>query len=581
MKKDASWTLARVLTVFFGALLLITATRLIWIQAIRGKALRQEAEDARVMPHSTPAQRGGIFDRDGIPLALSSTVYDVIADPVNLNQKGRAAQMLADVLEGSVDFYYAELIAPTHYAVMARGISQNQRDMLIDYIDDLPSTTDSEIEFKIQMQNCIVFELNYQRYYPAGTAAAQTLGWVRTDTGDGQAGIELYYDGVLKGKPGSSTSERDVFGNLIPSGVQKEVPAQAGQPLILTIDYHIQSFADNELAAAAEACEAKAGALIVMEVKTGELLAVCSYPAFDLNEYGKAREEEFRNRALLELYEPGSTLKPITAAAALETGVVTTATEFEVPSAITVGIHEVSDDSPHDVWPQANLAWILQNSSNVGTSKVAFTIGCEALYKQYQQVGFTTVSESDFPALTPAVIAKPDQWLDIELSNHSFGQGLAVSPLMMTRALAAIGNGGLLVTPHLLKETPGDAGLKRDWPVAQVITPKVAGDVTAIMENVMINGTGSGIHLDGFRVAGKTGTAQKAAFGQGYDTDAYVGSFIGFFPVEDPQIIVFVMLDEPAGNYYGAYVAGPPFVSVASFTAEHLGIEPTILPESE
>jgi len=572
MKTRGYWSLSRFLMILFGALLLIAAARLIWIQAVIGGSLRQEAEDARVMPRSTPAQRGGIYDRDGIPLALSSTVYDVIADPVNLYQKGRAAQMLADVLEGNVDFYYGELIRPTHYAVMARHITQAQRDMLVDYIEDLPSETSQEKEFKTQMRNFIVFELNYERYYPADNLAAQTIGWVRSDNSEGQAGVEMYYDSVLKGRPGSSTSERDVFGNLIPAGVQKEIPAQAGQPIMLTLDYHIQAFADREIEAAVIERGAKAGAVIVMDVKTGELIAVSSYPTFDLNEYGKAKEEEFRNRALIDLYEPGSTLKPVTAVAALESGLVTTESTFEVPTSIMIGIHEVSDDDPHGTWPAANLAYIMQGSSNVGTTKVAFAIGRNALYRQYEAVEFTKVPETDFPALVPAVIDQPESWPDIGLSNHSFGQGLAISPLMLTRAVAAIANGGVMVTPHLLKDAPGNPTITPDWPTAQVMTPQTALDVTAMMENVMQNGTGRTIELEGYRVAGKTGTAQKAAFGLGYDTDAYIGSFIGFFPVEDPQIIVCVMLDEPSGEYYGARVAGPLFTSIAGFTAEHLGI---------
>jgi len=474
MSTRGYWSLSRLLMILFGALLLVAAARLIWIQVVVGGSLRQEAEDARVMPRSTPAQRGGIYDRDGVALALSSTVYDVIADPANLYQKGRASQMLADVLEGSVDFYYSELIKPTHYAVLARRITQAQRDMLVEYIDDLPSTTSQQREFKIQMQNFIVFELNYERYYPADTLAAQTIGWVRTDNGEGQAGVERYYDIILRGKPGSSTSERDVFGNLIPSGVQKELPAQSGQPIILTLDYHIQGYADKELEAAVIERGAKAGAVIVMDVKTGELLAVSSYPTFNLNEYGKAQDEQFRNRALIEMFEPGSTLKPVTAAAALESGHVTTETTFEVPPSMKIGIEVVNDHEPHGTWPSANLTYILQHSSNVGTSKVAFAMGREALYRQYEAVGFTATPSTDFPALGPAIIAKPSSWVDIELSNHSFGQGVALSPLMLTRAIASIANGGTLVTPHLLKDTPGNPDLIAEWPTSQAMTPETA-----------------------------------------------------------------------------------------------------------
>ena len=566
---------ARMLMIFFGALLLIAALRLVWIQAVRGGSLRQEAEDARVMPRSTPAQRGGIYDRDGVALALSSTVYDVIADPANLYQKGRAAKMLADVLEGDADDYYEKLTRPTHYTVLMRGISQAQRDMLVAYIDDLPTQSTQQKEFKQQMKSLIVFELDYERHYPADDLAAQTLGWVRIDTGEGQGGIELQYDALLRGKPGSSTSERDVFGNLIPSGVQKEVPAQAGQSIILTIDYHVQAFVDRIIAEEVKTHDAKAGAAIVMDVKTGELLAVSSYPTFDLNKYNLATEEQFRNRALIEMYEPGSTLKPITAAAALESGHVDTQTTFEVPTSLDIGPDTISDDVEHGTWLHATLGYIVERSSNVGTTKVAFRIGRQALYTQYRNVGFLGVPDTDFPALAPAALPEPEDWLDIALSNHSFGQGLAISPLMLTRSVASIANGGTLVTPHLLKEAPGKPSLTDWWPTSSAMSSQTAQEVTAMMENVMINGTGSSIHLEGYRVAGKTGTAQKAAYGQGYDTDAYIGSFIGFFPVEDPQIIIYIMIDEPGGEYYGARVAGPAFSAIAEFAAEHFQIPPS------
>jgi cell division protein FtsI/penicillin-binding protein 2 len=573
-KEQAAGGSLRILILLFGALLLITAARLVWIQAIRGASLRQEVEDARVMPRTTPAQRGGIYDRDGIPLALSSTVYNVIADPVNMTQKGRAALVLTDVLGGSVDEYYEQMIKPTHYVVMARKITQAQRDMLIGFIENLPAETASEKEFKIQMQNFIVFELDYERTYPAETLAAQTIGWVRSDNGEGQAGIELYYNTLLKGKPGSSTSERDVFGNLIPSGVQKEMPAQAGQPIMLTLDYHIQSFADKEIAALVEARQAKAGAVIVMDVKTGELLAVSSYPSFDLNEYHQATEEAFRNRALVEVYEPGSTVKPITAVAALESGKITTQTGFDLPPKISIGIYDVSDEDRYDTSIGADLSTIIEHSSNVGTSQVAFTIGRESLYDGFEKTGLTTVPEIDFPypKQYSAVIENIDSLPDIGLSNYSFGQGLAISPIMLVRAIGAIANNGVLVTPHLLKEAPGSTDVVPSWPTRQAISPEVAKDVAQMMENVMTIGTGNTITVEGFRIAGKTGTSQKAAVGQGYDTDTYIGSFIGFLPADNPEIIVFVMLDEPSGDYYGSRVAGPAFSSIAAFAAEHLAI---------
>ena len=561
----------RIIQIILGLVLVVVAARLVWVQAVRGSDLRQQAADSRVMPHVTPTQRGGIYDRNGVPLALSQAVFDIVIDPANIHHKGRAAQVFADVLAGDVLDYYEQLVKPSHYAVIEQQILPEERELLEEYISDLPTATEQDRTFKHQMENLITFVLDYERIYPEGELAAQTLGWVQRDTGEGRGGIELYYNEVLKGKPGASTSERDVRGNLIPTGVQREMPAQPGQPLILTLDVQIQRYCDAALAHAVEAHEAKAGAILVMDVASGEILAASSYPVFDLNEYQRATEEEMRNRALIEFYEPGSTLKPITAAAALDSGLVTTESTFEVPYRIQIGPDEVSDAALRGTWPEANLTHIIAHSSNVGTTRVAFTMGREHLYRGFDRFGLTSRSALDVPAVYPGNIPAPEEWLDIELSNFSFGQGVAISPVMLTRAIGAIANKGMMVTPHLLKEAPGRDDVGAVWTRQEATTPATAQEVSAMMHTVMTRGTGSRIRVPGYNVAGKTGTSEKAFQGLGY-TDAYIASFAGYFPYEDPQVIIFVMLDEPADVYYGSVVAGPVFAEVATYVADYLSI---------
>lgn len=557
-----------------GIGLLAIAVALVNVQIFQGSKLRSAAQDARVRALTIPAQRGGIFDRHGQPLATSVTVYTMTVDPVRIKFKGDLAQVVSEILDGDATEYYQKMLRPSHYAVLAKQITQQQREDFERYVKSLPTETAEQRSLKGQYANLINFELDYKRRYPLNSTAAQVIGFVGGDPAGGLAGIELYYDDLLTGTPGSSTSERDVLGNLIPSGIQHEIPATAGQSIMLTIDSHIQAMAEQELKSAVKKHNAKAGAVIVMDPRNGELYAAASYPTFDLNAFSKANDEQFRGRALVDLYEPGSTMKCITAAGVLGSGKVTPRTTFVVPDSMQVGSRRVRDSHPHPT-EKMTFTEIIGDSSNVGTTKAAYKLGDHGLYNTFKQFGFFEKPGLDFPGTTYGRALKPSEWSDVSLSNYSFGQGISVTPVMLTRAIGALANKGTLVTPHLLKDVPEDRSQVPVWATKQATSEKIADQTTEILKKVMTKGTGKDIKVDGFTVAGKTGTAQKALPGKGYVVGKYIGSFIGYLPADNPELIVLVLLDEPRGSaYYGGLVAGPSFARIAEFAANHLEITP-------
>lgn len=558
---------------FCALALCIITVRLVWVQIVVGPTIAKEAEDARTRAITIPAQRGGIFDRDGQPLATSMTVYDVVIDPMLVAHKGKLAVMLAEVVGGDPAQYYVKMLRPSHYAIVAKRISDDQHALLKKRIAELPGETAQQRTIRGQFANLVTFELDYVRKYPLGSLAAQLIGFVQPDEKVGKAGLELRYDELLVGKPGSSTSERDVFGNLIPSGTQVEIPPVAGQSIMLTIDAHIQAEVERELAAAAKRHKAVGGWAIVMDPRNGEVYASASYPTFNLNKYSKAKPEQFRNRALTDLYEPGSTMKCVTASGVIQSGKVTAKTIFTVPDSLRVGSRTVRDSHPHATgkW---TFSKIIEQSSNVGTTKAAQKLGNQGLYDTFKQFNLLEKPQTDYPGITYGRVLPTSAWSDVTLSNTSFGQGISVTPVHMVQSYATIANKGVMAPVHFLKDIPENPSYKASWKSEQILSPENAAEINKILGNVMTVGTGKDIKVNGFTVAGKTGTAQKALPGKGYVGGKYIGSFIGYLPADNPQLLVFIALDEPKAGYYGGAVAGPTFARIASFAAAHLELSP-------
>lgn len=557
----------------FLAFFLVAFGRIFYLQTIEASELEKLAEQQRLRTRETPAPRGTIYDRNGEVLASSVQAYDIIADPTLITRPRQAAQMIAAVTGGDEDVYYKALRkdGKKRYSIVEKKVAADKIDKLKAAVKKLPREEKADFNFYAAMRT-LSYQMNYRRSYPAGMTAAQVLGFVDQEN-VGKAGLELYYDEVLKGINGVSISESDVQGNPIPAGIQTVIDPQAGNNIVLTIDKDIQFIAESKTAEAVERHQAIAGSFIVMSPKTGEIYAAGSVPSFDPNAYNKADPDTIRNRAISDLYEPGSTLKPITIAGALQAGAVRFDEVFTVPTQMKVGTRTVRDSTPH-----ATASWttsqILELSSNVGTTLVANKLGKEGLYATLTEFKLDKKPQIDFPAAAKGQVPSPDKWVDVSLSNFSFGQGIAMSPLHLASSIACLANGGEMAQAHFLKDVPSNTELVPQYESMRVIDTASSNQVKDMMRKVMTEGTGKSIELKGYTVAGKTGTAQKAMPGHGYVKGKYMGSFVGYLPAEDPQLLVYLVIDEPKAGYYGSVVAGRAFTEIAAFSAKKLGITP-------
>lgn len=553
----------------------LAGLRLVYLQVVAADELSSLAESQRVRTESVQAQRGTIYDRSGQTLAVSVVSYDVFVDPELLESENASevADLLADKTGGDSAEYGAKIARGGRYQLLAKRITSDVRDAIEDAIASDDEDSDATAEYKEQARAAIGYEMHYARRYPNGPVGAQILGYVGGEDA-GSAGLELQYNRALAGLPGAVIAERDTRGNEIPSGVQYIEDPVDGSDLVLTVDLEIQYKAQVELAQAVEKFGAKSGSVVVMNPQNGEVYASASYPFFDPNTYGTEDQNAFHNRAFTDAFEPGSTLKSLTLAGAIERGVVAPETPFTVPYSLSVGTRTVSD---HDYHPTETMtaSRIIEISSNTGTTLMAQKLGEDGLYDTLKSFGIGEPTGLDYPTSAKGALPQVSGWSDVSLSNISFGQGVSTTAIQLVRAVAAIANGGKLVTPHLLKESPDDPSLVEEHAAEQVISTEAARQASEVLVRVMEQGTGRDINVVGYTVAGKTGTAQKAAAGsRGYATGKYIGSFIGYLPAENPQLIVFVALDEPTNGYYGSLVAGRAFENIATFAASHLGIPP-------
>ena len=579
----------------------LAGARFVHLQVVQAENLSALAEQQRLRRIETPAPRGTIFDRSGRALAQSVRVYTVVADPHNISgffddyvaAREHNDEPVKQNLEGlheELAYYFSEKLDVSaeelieqfsrqaasgnlsRFSVLAREISPEVRMAVDDDAQNEPEDSPEQRLFKQALRH-MVWELDYMRVYPMGDVAAQVVGFVNAE-GYGAAGIELQFEEILRGTPGVSFTERDVAGNIIPAGVQRTIEAQRGSDIMLTIDAEITNVAQQELEAAVNNTRAEAASAVVMNPRTGEIYAAASYPGFDANEFNLADPEAIRNRALVDVLEPGSTIKPLTIAAALDAGSVSLSDTFYIPNSIQVGTRVVSDavERPTEVM---SVSRIMEVSSNVGTTRIAQQMGSSTFYDYLHEFAITERPGLDFPGAGSGHVLSPDQWSDVTLSNFSFGQGLSMSPLQISRAMAAIANDGVMTTPHLLRAVPDGSFEVPEREEVRVVSEEAARQTTQTLEAVMIEGTGRSVEVHNYEVAGKTGTAQKAREGvAGYVEGLYISSFIGYLPAEDPELLITVFVDEPRTSMFGAEVAGPPFANIATFTVRYLGLLP-------
>jgi cell division protein FtsI (penicillin-binding protein 3) len=537
--------------------------RLIILQVFDAGSLDQAAARQRLTVIDLPATRGRIFDRNLDDLAISIPARAVWADPRLVKDKRRAAARLARALGVPKAAIAGRLASRGRFVYLARRIPEARGDRI--RAMDLPG---------------VFVEVDVARRYPSGPVASQVLGFVDVE-GHGQAGIEQQYDGLLRGHPGKIQLERDPKGRAIPQGRRSLEPAEPGTDLVLTIDQQLQYVTEQALAVAVRDHKARAGSVVVMSPRTGEILAMANVPTFDPNQVGRSRPEARKNRAVEDVFEPGSTNKTITAAAALQHGVVTSRTETIVPDSLPLCPEKTFHDSHSHAPELMTFADIVAKSSNVGTIMTARELGRDRLYQAQVDFGYGRRSGVDLPGESPGILRPPSSWYCTDLGTNAIGQGVAVTVLQMASVYATVANNGVLRPPTLLRgmvDAHGRVERAERKPGRRVLSARTARTLSRILEGVVEDGgTGTEAALDEWRVAGKTGTARKPDTEHGgYLPGAYVGSFIGFAPADRPAVVVAVVIDQPTRGYYGGSVAAPVFREVTAAALRRLGVVPTL-----
>ena len=537
--------------------------RLIVLQVFDAGSLDQAAARQRLTVIDLPATRGRIFDRNLNDLALSVPARAIWADPRLVKDKPRTAARLARTLGIKKATLAERLASKGRFVYLARRVPKVRGDI-------------------VQRMNLpgVFVEVDVARRYPSGTVAAQVLGFVDID-GHGQAGIEQQYDGLLRGHPGKIQLERDPQGRAIPQGRRSLEPAEPGTDLVLTIDQHLQYVTEQALYRAVRDHKARAGSVVVMSPRTGEVLAMANVPTFDPNRIARSKPEARKNRAIADMFEPGSTNKTITAAAALQHGIVTPRTETIVPDNLPLCPEKTFRDSHSHAPELMSFADIVAQSSNVGTIMAARDLGPDRLYKAQVDFGYGRKSGVDLPGESPGILRDAKTWYCTDLGTNAIGQGVAVTVLQMASVYATVANNGVLRAPTLLRGTVdarGHIAKASRKPGRRVLSARTARSLSRILEGVVREGgTGTAAALEEWRVAGKTGTARKPDPNRrGYLPGAYVGSFIGFAPAERPAVVVAVVIDQPTRGYYGGSVAAPVFREVTASALRRLGVVPTL-----
>jgi cell division protein FtsI (penicillin-binding protein 3) len=533
----------------FSVLFLVALfARTFYVQVVAAPGLQEKADDQHVRTIKLDAPRGTIYDRNGETMAISRTMSSICVDPRYVVDPGKTAAVLAPVLGLPV----AEILAKV-------GDTSSSFRYLVRRVD--PS-----IGAKVKALDLhgIGVLSEPKRIYPKGALAPQLLGFVGGDDYTGMEGLEFEYDDTLSGTPGVMQVVRDPKGNRL--STISTTAALPGTSLTLTIDSEIQFKA---LAEAVAQFEAKRGCALVMDPRTGEILAMASTPSYSPDTYGSQDRSTggTRNWIVTDMYEPGSTFKMVTVAAALQNGVATPQTMLTLPNEITVfdyTIHEAEEGVP--TVRNLTVTQILAQSSNIGAVTLGKEVGKDALVEMIGKFGFTKKLDIDFPGETAGQL--PEHWNGVTIYQVPMGQGVAVSPLQLASAYAAIANDGVLVQPHLVKDglTP--------W-TRQVVDPSVASQLREMLTVTVEEGTGKKARLEGYRVAGKTGTAQKPnEKSKGYSNEV-IASFVGMVPADSPRLLVLVMIDEPQTERLGAKVAAPVFARITDFALKRLGIPPS------
>jgi stage V sporulation protein D (sporulation-specific penicillin-binding protein) len=565
-------TRAKVFFYMCAVIALFLSWRLYDVQVMHGPLYAREAYAQRSDTVEVFARRGSILDRNGSVLVQSLPSESVYAVPHDIVD----AELVAAKLKGILGKIDPSTIASLHDRRL--WFVWIQRKVSHDVAERVRSLELTGVQLKEEDSGL--------RVDTSGRLASTVLGFVGTDE-NGLDGIEYTADDLLRGRSGSVMLESDQFGRPIPLGHESVIkPALPGRNVELTIDSYLQFVAERALEKQVKEYHAIDGTAMVMDPWTGELLAVANAPDFDPNRFWKYGDDARRDRAVMDAYEPGSTFKLVTAAAALESGKVNLQSRFRTADTLEVGgrtIHNAEDGFMGNAGGSETLEQVIEYSHNVGAAEVGISIGANTLYAMEKRAGFGETSDAGLPGENPGIVISPSnpQWSDSSLATISFGQGVSVTPLAMIRFYSAIANGGMLMQPHIVRAIYDQQGnLVKEiapHPVRRVFSERTAADLRKFLRAVVVAGTGNpSAQVDGYTTAGKTGTAQMVING-GYPAGYYASSFIGMIPYEHPRYVVYVKVERPVGAYYGGVVAAPAFTDIARAAMLHAGVLPTVV----
>jgi cell division protein FtsI (penicillin-binding protein 3) len=536
---------------FFVCFSLIVV-RALWLQGVRGGALASQARGQQVEDVTIPGLRGRILDRRGLGLAVSEDAASIYATPYQVKDAPKTAMRLAPVLKLPTEQVLKSLTAPGGFSYIAHKVdvltAAKVKKMKLPGIGTLPDS---------------------RRTYPQGMLAAQVLGAVSTE-GAGLTGLEAGQQDVLGGSDGHEQIVKDARGD--PIRLDNVSAASNGHDIKTTLDSAIQAKAQQVVTQVGEAYQAKGAAAIVMDPRNSRVLAMANWPGIDLNDLSNTSPDDLENKATGFTYEPGSTFKAFTVAAALEDHVVTPDSTFHIPTQLQVADRTITDAEPHPP-EDLTVAQILAQSSNMGAVEVALKLGARKFSKWVDRFGFGKPTGIQFPGEEQGIVPSYAQYSGSSIGNIPIGQGVSVTPIQMMAAYAAIANGGILRAPQLIEQIDGQP--VSEPPGHRIVRPSVAGEVRQMLEGVLApGGTASEVSVPGYTLAGKTGTAQVAIKG-GYSDTRFISSFVGFAPASNPRLLVAVIVQEPQGkDYFGGSVAAPAFGQIASFALPYLGIPP-------
>jgi cell division protein FtsI (penicillin-binding protein 3) len=538
----------------FGAIFV----RLSILQVSQASALRDLALDQRVRTIELPASRGLILDRGGEALAISLPARDIYADPRYVEEPWGTAVTLAPILEKEPVELVELLNEETTFVYLARQVDPEVAERVADLA--LPG---------------VGFLDSTRRSYPAGALAPQVIGFVGVDS-KGLSGLELRYEDLLAGRAGERTQEIDPHGQPILGGIDVLRAPTPGSTVITTIDRDFQYQAQEALAEAVEANRARGGSVVVLDPRTGDVLAMASYPWFDPNDFDAARSGTYRNRPVTDAFEPGSTNKIITATAAVDRKAIDLHHLLSVPWRMEIEEFTIHDSHQHPE-ERMTLGDIISESSNIGTVMVARRLGESAMESYLSRFGLGRPTGLSFPGESSGILPPLYEWTETSLATIAYGQGVAATPLQMACVYATIANGGRWIQPRLVLGTRAPDGTLTEAPdpaSRRVVSPETARTVTRMLAHAVDAGTGANAGIAGYQVAGKTGTARIPLPDRpGYYEGQYIASFIGFLPASNPQIVIAAVIDRPVTEY-GGVAAAPLFQQVARYAIARLSIEP-------